>query len=146
MSNSPIHLLLVEDDEVDVELIERALRTAGPRFHLSVAPNGVEALKQLRHGNGYSVEDPRLILLDLNMPLMNGLDFLRSLRGDPQLHHNIVFVLTSSNLDADKLAAYEQNVAGYLLKASIGEDTQRLVKLLDIYCRTVRFPTALAAC
>ena len=109
--HTPLHLLLIEDDEIDVELIQRTLR--GAAVTLTVARNGLEALALLREtGAAQQPYFPGLILLDLNMPLMNGLAFLRALRADPRLRRCIVFVLSSSDLDSDKLAAYNYHVAG----------------------------------
>lgn len=83
----------------------------------STAENGVEALAILRHENGRDFpEDRRLILLDLNMPKMGGIEFLRELRSDDNLKHLPVIVLTTSDEDRDRVEAYKLNVAGYILK------------------------------
>lgn len=138
--NSPFHLLLVEDDEIDVELIERALSKAGSTVSLTVAENGLEALNLLRREGEQRPFFPALILLDLNMPLMNGFAFLRALREDVRLRRCIVFVLTSSDLDRDKLAAYHYNVAGYMLKSDLDRNRISLLDLLNIYRKNVLLP------
>ena len=81
---------------------------------LFVAGNGLEALEKLRSGE--IPKNRRLVLLDLNMPRMNGIEFLREVRQDPELHAISVVVLTTSNDDRDKVEAYNLNVAGYLVK------------------------------
>ena len=114
MSGQPVNILLVEDDTVDVKNVKRAFTKNNIVNPLFVASNGLEALEMLRSG---AVPGPRrLILLDLNMPKMNGLEFLQEIRKDPELMSLTVVVLTTSNDDRDKVAAYSHHVAGYLLK------------------------------
>jgi CheY-like chemotaxis protein len=118
MEETMIHLLLVEDDEVDVMNVRRAFKKNNITNPLYVANNGLEALFMLR-GNGVAPVVPpnrRLILLDINMPKMNGIEFLRELRADSSLKAIPVIVLTTSNEDKDKVEAYHLNVAGYILK------------------------------
>ena len=109
-----LNILLVEDDQVDVMNVKRAVdrnRISNPLF---VAGDGVEALEILR--SGQVPHERRLVLLDLNMPRMNGIEFLRALRADEELHATPVVVLTTSDDERDKIDAYNLNVAGYLLK------------------------------
>ncbi len=113
-----LNILLVEDDEVDVMNVQRAFKKNNITNPLYIANNGLEGLAILR-GNGELVTMPRerrLILLDLNMPKMNGIEFLRELRVDAELKQIPVVVLTTSNEDKDKVEAYNLNVAGYILK------------------------------
>ena len=124
-------ILLVEDDEVDVEAIRRVFakrRVANP---LHVAHDGVAALRML-HGedNEVAVNQPCVILLDLNLPRMNGLEFLDQLRRDADWKDSVVFVLTTSNSDRDRLASHAKYVAGYLLKADADEEFSQLVREL----------------
>ncbi|MEZ4615953.1 MAG: response regulator [Caldilineaceae bacterium] len=79
-------------------------------------------------------------MLDINMPQMNGLEFLEALRQDETLKTSIVFVLTTSNRDEDKAAAYNKQVAGYLLKSRAGEEFQDMITLLETYHRVIEFP------
>ncbi len=133
-----VTILLIDDDNIDAEAIERALRKhkiANPVVH---ARNGIEGLEVLRKPDG--VRKPRLILLDLNMPRMNGLEFLEVLRDDPELRQEIVFVLTTSNLDEDRLAAYDSCVAGYVLKDRVGSNFTDLLAMIDSFWRVVEFP------
>ncbi len=113
-----INILLVEDDEVDVMNVRRAFKKGHIVNPLYVAGNGIEALEMLR-GEGTTPQIPtqrRLVLLDLNMPKMNGIEFLTILRSDPNLKQTPVVILTTSSEDRDRVNAYNLNVAGYLLK------------------------------
>ena len=141
MEVNEVHLLLIEDDQVDAEAIQRAFRRQRIANPFVVVPDGEEALKALRGEDGHDpVPRPYLILLDLNMPRMNGIEFLQALRRDPELQRSIVFVLTTSAREEDKLAAYEEHVAGYILKSRAGEDFLEVIKLLHTYWRIIEFP------
>ena len=119
MSNIVItNILLVEDDKVDVMNVQRSFKKANITNPLYVASNGVEALAILRD-ESETVKMPntrRLILLDLNMPKMGGIEFLEALRADPALRATPVIVLTTSDQERDRVEAYNLNVAGYILK------------------------------
>jgi CheY-like chemotaxis protein len=135
------HILLVEDDEVDAEAIVRSFRKEKIANPIWIACDGLEALQFLRGEAGRTrIPSPYLILLDINMPRMNGIEFLHSLRRDPELKSSIVFVLTTSNRDEDKLAAYDEQIAGYVLKQRAGENFINLVNMLDSFWRIVEFP------
>lgn len=141
MKGQIVHILLVEDDEIDAEAIVRGFQKQQIENPITVVPNGIEALNALRGEDGHKrVPAPYLILLDLNMPRMNGLEFLQAVRQDPQLKSSIVFVLTTSDNDRDKLAAYREQIAGYLLKQRSGVNFIELVNMLDSYWRIVEFP------
>ena len=119
MAGKILNILLVEDDDLDVMNVQRAFKKNGILNPLYVAGNGLEALEMLRGVDGSVPEIPaerRIILLDLNMPKMNGIEFLRELRIDPDLSLIPVIVLTTSDEDRDKVEAYQLNVAGYILK------------------------------
>lgn len=119
MSEQMLNILLVEDDALDVMNVRRAFKKNNILNPLYVAGNGVEALEMLRGRDGGAPECPaerRIILLDLNMPKMNGIEFLRELRGDSDLRPTPVVVLTTSDEDRDRIAAYNFNVAGYIVK------------------------------
>lgn len=109
-----VSILLVDDDDLDVMNVRRAFKKASITHPLFVAENGLAALEILR--SGAMPRTRRLILLDINMPKMNGIEFLRELRKDPELSKLCVVVLTTSNEDRDRIEAYQLNVAGYLLK------------------------------
>jgi CheY-like chemotaxis protein len=108
-------ILLVEDDEVDVIKVRRAFEKNKLSYPLYVTENGLEALRFLRDRQGGGAF-PGIILLDLNTPKMNGIEFLKELRTDPQLRHLVVVVLTTSQDERDVVAAYGYNVAGYIVK------------------------------
>ena len=110
----PLNILLVEDDELDVENVRRAFKRANITCPLWVASDGEEALRMLR-GSEYP-RARRLVLLDLNLPKMSGIELLRELRSDPSLRNQSVVVLTTSNEERDRTDAYGLNVAGYLIK------------------------------
>lgn len=132
-----IHILLVEDDDVDAEAVERAFRKHRIANPITRAVDGVEALEILR---GDLLSRPYLILLDLNLPRMDGLEFLREMRRDPRLKGSIVFVLSTSDDDRDKLAAYDSNIAGYLVKTKVDGDFHQLVEILEPFWRYIEFP------
>ena len=114
MDDRELNILLVEDDELDVMNVQRAFKKNNISNPLWMAGNGVEALDKLRGGE---VPLSRLlVLLDLNMPKMGGIEFLRELRNDPDLRPLTVIVLTTSDEERDKVEAYKLNVAGYILK------------------------------
>lgn len=135
------HILLVEDDEVDAEVVIRAFQKQKIGNPFNIVSNGIEALQVLRGEDGVErLPRPYIILLDINMPRMNGLEFLNAIRQDSDLRRSIVFVLTTSNNDEDKLEAYNKQIAGYLLKSSAGEDFMNVIRLLDSYQLIVEFP------
>jgi CheY-like chemotaxis protein len=113
-----LNILLVEDDEVDVMNVQRALKKNNSTATLQRAANGIEALTMLRSNSHISKKNSSrlLILLDLNMPEMGGLEFLKELRADPTLHKLPVVILTTSMQDSEIAAAYEYHVAGYIIK------------------------------
>jgi CheY-like chemotaxis protein len=138
MAEKTLNILLVEDDQVDVMNVKRAFdknRIANPLF---VASNGLDALRMLR--SNVVPEDRRIVLLDLNMPKKNGLEFLRDLRADPKLHPTVVIVLTTSNDERDKIDAYNLNVAGYLLKPVTFVNFVEVMAALNKYWTLVELP------
>ncbi len=118
MEEKKTSLLLIDDDEVDVMTVKRAFKKNNITNPLYVANNGLEALTMLRGNEMPKLVSGqrRLILLDLNMPKMGGIEFLQELRADPALKALPVIVLTTSNEDQDKVEAYNFNVAGYIIK------------------------------
>jgi CheY-like chemotaxis protein len=134
-----LHLILIEDDDIDVMNVRRALERAHVTNPLFVAHNGLEGLQLLRSGE--VPKDRRLVLLDLNMPKMNGIEFLRELRADPELKSTPVVVLTTSDDDRDKIQAYDLNVAGYLLKPVTFTNFVDVMAALNKYWALVELPT-----
>lgn len=114
---------VVEDDHVEAEAIRRGVRRLGFGWRIHVYQNGIRALGALRRlVVDEPVPPPYLILLDLNMPQMNGVEFLTELRADPALESARVFVLTTSNDPGDVAATDRLRVEGYFTKSSGGED------------------------
>lgn len=141
--NNPtkVNILLVDDDDVAAEAVVRSLRKHAMDFPVTLARDGIEALEILRHTHpDLSIEKPYIILLDLNMPRMNGFEFLQEARNDKNLHDSIIFVLTTSDFDSDKSSAYQQNIAGYMVKSAVGPQFTKLATLLDNYRNTVSLP------
>ncbi len=118
MEDKQTSILLIDDDDVDVMTVKRAFKKNNITNPLYVVSNGVEALALLRSQelSQWLPGSRRLLLLDLNMPRMGGIEFLRELRADPNLRVLPVIVLTTSNEDKDKVEAYNLNVAGYIIK------------------------------
>jgi CheY-like chemotaxis protein len=138
MNDKLLNILLVEDDEVDVMNIRRAFKKGNISNPLFVAGNGLEALEMLR---GQEVpRTRRLVLLDLNMPRMNGIEFLRELRADPELSPTPVVVLTTSDAERDKVEAYNLHVAGYLLKPVTFSNFCETMASLNKYWALVEMP------
>jgi len=134
-------ILLIDDDDIDVELIIRGFRRKRIANRIIRARDGLEGLEMLSTPG--QVPEPYMILLDINMPRMNGHEFLARLRAEPSLHAAVVFVLTTSDADRDKMQAYACNVAGYIVKDHAGADFVSLVELLDHYWRIVELPAPL---
>jgi CheY-like chemotaxis protein len=139
MSNiKTLNILLVDDDEVDVMNVQRAFKKNNILNPLFVAGNGVEALELLRSKD--FPREHRLVLLDLAMPRMNGVEFLRALRADPELRPIPVVVLTTSRDERDRVEAYDLNVAGYLVKPVGFSDFADLMATLNKYWTLVELP------
>jgi CheY-like chemotaxis protein len=143
MEDRTINILLVEDDEVDIMNVKRAFHKANIANPLYIAANGLEALAILRGSSEYLPTMPskrRLILLDLNMPKMGGIEFLQALRSDLQLKAIPVVVLTTSDADRDRLQAYHLNVAGYLLKPVTFATFVEVMSTLNKYWNLCEMP------
>ena len=141
MSDQTIQILLAEDDEIAAEKVRRAFRKAGSEFIIHHATNGLEALDILRGTNGCEkLPRPYIILLDLRMPMMDGLDFLEALRKDRELEDSVVFVLTTSNAPQDVQACYKYQIAGFIQKPRVALDGSNLVSLIDTFCMLVDLP------
>lgn len=139
-----VHILLIEDDEVDIMNVKRAFKKNNISNPLHVARNGVEALEMLQGVNPEMVmPSPRVILLDINMPRMGGIEFLTELRKLPEHRSASVFVMTTSNEESDKIAAYDLNVAGYILKPLSFEGFTSAVSILNHYWHLCEMPQRL---
>ena len=138
---NPIRILLVEDDDGDAKAVERTFLKARIANPIVRALDGFEAMEILKGTDQQPrLEPPYLLLVDLNMPRMNGIQLATAIREDPELHDTIIFMLTTSNRAEDKQAAYSLNVTGYILKEKAGEDFLKLFSLVDSYWRIVEMP------
>lgn len=136
MLGSDDTILLVEDDRVDIMTVQRALKKNNVSNPLHIARTGLEALHMLRGEEGHQriSPPPALILLDLNLPKMGGIEFLRELRGDAELKDLRIIVLTSSNEPKDRAAAFEYDVDDYIVKPhSFNEFTRAMATILALW-------------
>ena len=119
MSTAPStpSILLVEDDQMDIMNVQRELRKHNINLPMHIAGNGREALNLLRGENNQpKIEKPSVVMIDINMPRMNGLELLEALRSDPEFVGLNIFIMTTSDLEADRLKARELAVSGYIIK------------------------------
>lgn len=140
MIKRKIDILVVDDDDLTIEMIERSLSKLGDGFRLVSAMDGLEALEILRGHGEVRLHRPHIVLLDLNMPRMNGFEFLEAIRRDEELSQTVVFVLTTSDADTDLSRAYREQVAGYMVKSHAGQQFVRVASLLCEYRQTVQLP------
>jgi len=134
-SSRPI--LLVEDDQVDRMTVQRALKDIRVTNRLDVVSDGEEALAFLRNPQN---EKPGIILLDLNMPRMNGIEFLRVAKQEDALRRIPVVVLTTSKEEEDKLRSFDLGVAGYMLKPVDYRQFVEVVRTIDLYWTLSELP------
>jgi CheY-like chemotaxis protein len=141
MKDNQVTILLVDDDKVDTMAVRRSFRELNITNPVIATRNGIEALECLRGENGHDkVASPCLVLLDLNMPRMGGIEFLGELRNDPALRRTVVFVMTTSEAEEDRMRAYDKNVAGYVLKHRPGQSFLDTIGMLQHYWQTIEFP------
>lgn len=137
MNEQALEILLVEDDEVDIMNVKRAFKKNNISNNIHIARNGLEALAMLRGNPSDGIVKlnpmPKVVLLDLNMPKMGGLEFLQEIRNDADLKKLSVFVMTTSDEESDKITAYNLNVAGYILKPLSFERFVQAVSILNHY-------------
>ena len=137
----PATIFLVEDDDVDAKAVQRSFVKAKIQNPVVRAVDGLEALEILKGTSEKpKLEHPYLLLVDINMPRLNGIELIEALRSDEALRSAVVFVLTTSKRDEDRMAAYNLNVAGYIVKQNAGEDFLKLVDLLSSYCSVIELP------
>lgn len=131
-------ILLLEDDDVDAMAVDRAFRASEPGVTVVREEDGASGLRRLRelYEDGVS---PVLVLLDLNMPRMNGIEFLSAVRRDELMSSAVVFVLSTSNDPKDVAMAYDHNVAGYLTKRMDTASMAEITDLIRSYFERVTF-------
>lgn len=138
-SDEPFTVLLVEDDPADAHLVQLAFRDNRILVNLRIATDGLEALALLR--DGATPLRPALILLDLNMPRMNGREFLEAVKSDPALRNIPTVVLTTSDVERDVVASYGLGAAGYITKPmDIDQFSAVIRSLTDYWFSLVRLP------
>ena len=132
-----ITLIVVDDDLGEVKAVRRSFKKAHIRNPIMHVVDGVEAMELLR-----SLEAPQkfIMLVDLNMPRMDGIELVQEIRRDPKLRKAVIFMLTTSDDQRDIAAAYDLNVAGYMVKFRVGEDFAELIKTLGCYSTLVELP------
>ena len=136
-----LNIVLVEDDDADAKAVQRAFQKSGVESQIVRARDGMEALAILKGKEERAgLQRPYMLIVDLNMPRMDGIEFIRAIRLDPGLKHTIVFVLSTSGRTEDLNAAYDLHVAGYIAKATASTDYSGLVKMLCHYWRFVEIP------
>ena len=141
MKTKAVGILLVEDNDLDAEKLQRILNRLGDRREITRARDGIEALEVLRD-DSRRPKPPFVIILDLNMPRMNGQEFLAELRADPELKGLPVVVLTTSDRRADIEQAYANQVSGYLTKPLDLEDTAAMLQSICEFWGRCEFPSA----
>ena len=141
MAHNLVQVLLVDDDDVDVDVVKRGFRKHKIANPIVVAQDGIEAIEILQGTEDREpLPRPYVILLDLNMPRMNGFEFLKAIRQDPRLHDSIVFVLTTSDNETDLLQAYKEHIAGYMVKSQVGPSFKTAIDMLSQYWTVVVLP------
>ena len=130
-------ILLVENDRVDAMMVKRALLELRVANRLDLAVNGEEALKFLRNPKN---EKPCIILLDLNMPRMNGIEFLKIIKQDKIIKAVPVVVLTSSKEEQDKIDSFNLGVAGYMIKPIDYHQFVEIIQTIDLYWTVSEMP------
>ncbi len=125
------NILLIEDDELDTISVERSLKKLQISYVLHCAYNGLEALKLLRDQE--NPLHPDVILLDINMPRMNGIEFLKILRSDDSLKDLKVFIMTTSSENTDRVTAEELGISGYIIKPLNYNDNTKRPDSMDAF-------------
>ncbi len=148
-TEATMSILIVDDNEVDALALRRAFAKARIENPIHVVVDGVAALELLRGENGKeALQKPYVVLLDLNMPRMNGLEFLEEIRSDEDLGNTIVFVLSTSAAEEDIAAAYEHKIAGYIVKENsdfivkeeTGSNLIEAICMLESFWNVVQLP------
>jgi CheY-like chemotaxis protein len=136
-----LEILLVEDNEGDIEMTRRAFQGHRPACNVSVANDGVAAIEFLsRQGAHADAPSPRMILLDLNMPRMGGLEFLRVIKADADFRSIPVIVLTTSREESDRVETFQLSVAGYMIKPADYRQFVEVVRTIDLYWTLSELP------
>jgi len=139
-----VPILLVEDDLVDVKTVKRALKENRITNPLHITGHGEEALEYLRHQGNFadpaSSPRPGIIFLDLNMPVMNGIEFLKVIKADDDLKRIPVLVMTTSHEESDRVESFGLGVAGYIIKPVDFIKFVEAVRVIDLYWTLSELP------
>ncbi|WP_119862471.1 response regulator [Pseudoalteromonas sp. MSK9-3] len=135
--NHDLNVLLVEDDDIDFMSIVRSFKKRKILNKITRAIDGVHALELIREE---TIAKPFIVLLDLQMPRMSGLEFLNTIRNDDMLNDIVIFVLTTSDNEQDIVKSYKKHVAGYFLKDRVSDQFLDVVDVLDGYWRILQLP------
>jgi len=139
-----IPVLLVDDDQVDIMTVQRAFKVNNIINPLNIVGNGREALDYLKQEGKYKNPEasprPGIILLDLNMPIMNGIEFLKVAKADRELKKIPVIVLTTSKEENDRVESFNLSVAGYIIKPVEFEKFVEAVRVLNLYWTLSELP------
>ena len=130
-----VNILVVEDDDIDVKALLRAFKKLKIANPVTVARDGIDGWEALQ-----TIARPFLVIMDINMPRMNGIELLTKMREHKEFHDAIVFILTTSTDEQDKFDAYNLNVAGYMLKSDMGTSFVRAIEMVENYWRVIEFP------
>ena len=142
MSHKSLTILHIEDDDIDSMVMGRAFKTLEIPHPIVRAHDGLDALNMLKGENGKEKLNPLpdIVIIDLNMPRMNGIEFLQEIRSDENLRHLLVYVITTSNDEKDKAQAFRYNVAGYILKPVNLESFKEVLSALKNFWNICEFP------
>ena len=136
MTATEADILLVEDDEADILHFQRLCKKSGIKATISISTTGDEALERLRAKA--KLEGRRqLIVTDLNMPGLSGHELIKEIRDDRQLASSVIFVVSSSDMQDDIEKAYDQHIAGYIIKDQSGERLEAGVAMLHNFIEAV---------
>jgi CheY-like chemotaxis protein len=134
--------LIVDDDKVSVMAMQRAMKKLKIVNETNVCVDGQHALEFLQaNAEDIAGLPPYIVMLDLNMPRMGGLEFLDAIRADPKLAQAVVFVFTTSDTPNDVRSAYSRNIAGYIVKENPSETFAAALDMLETYARIVELPS-----
>ena len=133
--NSTRPILLIEDDQIDMMAIQRSFKNLNIKNPLNVACNGEEGLELIQQ----TTEIPCLIILDINMPKMSGIEFLKIVKSDPNYKTIPVVILTTSNDENDKIICYTYGAAGYIIKPIDYKEFQEAIRILNNYWNINQF-------
>jgi CheY-like chemotaxis protein len=136
------NILLVEDNPADIRLVEEAFKESEINTELSVVKDGVEAMEFLKHGKDYETSPvPDLILLDLNLPRKDGREVLKEIKGDNNLKHIPVVILTTSSTEEDIYETYAHHANSYIVKpANVSRFIETMKNLEDYWFNMLKLP------